>query len=94
MTGRESLLGTRTMSPRIERSNRTVHAVTYKGVEIVRYDREGKWYLEWPASAMIPARHIGIAEAARTAVEHGCCIHFDQPGGTVFDRKVRKLRGF
>jgi hypothetical protein len=75
-------------------SDRTVHAVTYRGVEIVRYNRAGKWYLEWPATAMVPCRHVGVDEAARTAVEHSGDIRLGLSGGKAFDARVRKIRGF
>ena len=77
-----------------QREDRTVHAVTYKGIEIVRYERAGKWYLEWPSGSMIPCKHVGVGDAARTAVEHGQTINFGLPGGKTFDARVRRLRGF
>jgi hypothetical protein len=74
--------------------DRTVHAVTREGAEVVRYDRAGKWYIEWPAGTRIPRKHIGINEAVNTAVTHCHKVNLDLPGGSVFDAKVRKLRGF
>jgi hypothetical protein len=73
-------------------SDRTVHAVTHKGVEIVRYDRAGKWFLEWPLGSMVPCKHVGVNEAARTAVEHSADIRVGLPGGKAFDAKVRRFR--
>lgn len=44
---------------------RTVHA-RYDGMEIVRYDRAGKWYLE-PTRPSLKRQHVSIMEAAQAA---------------------------
>jgi hypothetical protein len=75
-------------------TDRTVHA-SGDGQEIVRYDRAGHWYIEFDRLALRPCRHIGVAEAARLAVEleaDGGTIFTRMPGGRVFDRKVRDLK--
>jgi hypothetical protein len=86
------------MHDRNTRDDRTVHAVTYKGVEIVRYDRAGKWYIEWPDEVRgVGARmrsQATLSAAAKMAVEYGQRIIFGLPGGAAFDAKVRRLRGF
>ncbi len=72
-------------------SDRTVHAEC-NGFEVVRYNREGKWYVE-PRSD-VSREHIGVGEAARRAeacVVLGGVVHFGRPGGQVFDRRVRLL---
>lgn len=70
--------------------DRTVHAKTNDGAELVRYDRGGKWFIEWPREQMKPCRHIGVGEAARLARDG--FVFFNRPGGRVFERKVRALR--
>lgn len=87
--------------PGIDRSaagdhDRTVHArqADYPHEwEIVRYERAGKWFIEYKHGSLIPCRHIGVGEAARLAVEAGAFVYFNRPGGAVFDRKVRALGG-
>lgn len=74
--------------------DRTVHAVTYQGAEIVRYEKAGQWWIEWPTGSMKPGRHVGVGEAARTAVMLSADIRLGLPGGRVFDARARKLRGF
>lgn len=72
--------------------DRRIHAACGEW-QIVRYDRAGKWYVEYDPPRMRPARRIGVSEAAHLAwqmhkdsVGH---IWFGVPGGQVFDRKVR-----
>lgn len=70
-------------------NDRTVHA-GYEGMEIVRYDRGGKWYLE-PTDAALPRQHVGVKQAARQAVyaiENGGDFTPRLPGGASFDRYV------
>lgn len=71
--------------------DRTVHASHPDGRQIVRYDRAGKWWLEHDPPLMRPARHIGVREAARIALqleEEGGTIIMGRPGGNAFDRLV------
>lgn len=52
--------------------DRRVHA-TYPGMEIVRYNRAGKWYLE-PTDPRLRRQHVGIGDAVRSArwgLDHG-----------------------
>lgn len=70
--------------------DRTVHA-SYPGMQIVRYNRAGKWYLE-PTQLSLGRQAITIAEAVETAIwgeGHGGTIHFGRPGGARFDAMVR-----
>lgn len=70
-------------------NDRRVHGRLDGGPEIVRYDRAGKWYLEWPTN--------GAREqvAFKTAVSYGRSAMFGAgevelglPGGTRWDRAV------
>lgn len=84
--------------PDAANADRTVHATTYGGAQIVRYDRSGKWYIEWPDEVRGPGARrrklVTIAEAVETAVEYAPGIVFGLPGGSAFDAKVRRKRGF
>ena len=79
----------------IDREDRHVHA-RCRGVEVVRYDRSGKWYVEIAADfgrRGLPAerKHVGIEEAVETARSFGAAgtIHLGLPGGGSFDRKIQ-----
>lgn len=76
-------------------SDRTVHA-TYTGMEVVRYDRSGKWYLE-PTNKDLPRQHVGVKTAARMAVwglmNADGYLPLYESGGSAFDRHVLKLEG-
>lgn len=70
-------------------SNRTVHAC-YSDMEIVRYDRAGKWYLE-PRNSTLSRQQVTIKEAVDQAIwaaKHGGQIFFGLHGGSTFDRLV------
>lgn len=62
-------------------------------MEVVRYDRAGKWYLEpVDPKQMLPCQHVTVEGAAQYAVwlhGNGGEIFFDLPGGRRFDRIVR-----
>jgi len=75
--------------------DRTVHA-QYADMEIVRYDRAGKWYLE-PTIPGLKRQHVSIKRAA-TSAKWG--IQFANgswserlPGGSAFDRLMRTSDG-
>jgi hypothetical protein len=71
-------------------SDRRVHAA-YPGMEIVRYDRAGKWYLE-PTDPSLKRQAVSIDDAVRSALwglDHDGLIFFGKPGGAAFDAKVR-----
>lgn len=75
-------------------SDRVVHA-RYTGMEIVRYDRPGKWYFE-PTIGGVKRQQVTVDKAARQAVwgeqfGHGE-VFLDLYGGSAFDRKVRAVR--
>lgn len=62
-------------------------------VELVRYDRAGKWFIEWPARG--ERKPVKIAQAAKIALVWemaGGTIFPRQYGGNAFIREVGKLR--
>lgn len=72
--------------------DRTVHA-RYPGMDIVRYNRAGKWYLE-PTDPLAQRQRVTLADAVNQAIwarthGHGEVL-FGRPGGATFDRKVRE----
>lgn len=75
-------------------SDRTVHVTIVPAsgdrIEIVRYDRAGKWYYEDRGRR----RRLTLAEAVEFArVDRPAVIwHEGRQGGKAFDAKVRKLR--
>lgn len=64
--------------------DRTVHAQATNGDELVRYDRAGKWFLEWSGGR----RRVLFAEAVALASRPGMQVHLGKPGGAAFDRYV------
>lgn len=70
--------------------DRTVHVHLLNGLEIVRYDRSGKWYEESPGQR----KRIGISTAVATALTPGATVFLGKMGGRTFDAKVRLRRGF
>lgn len=73
--------------------DRRIHCTLANGAEIVRYDRSGKWYLEYPESAMKPRRQLRVGEAARMAARAtGAKVWMDLPGGGRFDQLVRRCQ--
>lgn len=76
--------------------DRTVHAIIPDGGMIVRYDRAGKWYLEYPARTGRPRAQINLAKAVELALDNedkdGCRIYMNYAGGSTFDARVRKLK--
>lgn len=58
---------------------------------IVRYDREGHWYIEgdldggWREKTTLPH----AVERALQLEQMGGTIHFGLPGGRLFDKRVR-----
>lgn len=70
--------------------DRRVHAVLESGAEVVRYDRAGKWYIEWPDGAMKPRRRLNLSKAVWHATSPGAVVNYGVPGGQAFDSQVRK----
>lgn len=72
-------------------NNRQVHAFD-RYVEVVRYDRQGKWYLETRTDPAVRTK-LSIAEAVEQALtcQLNCgIIRTELHGGSTFDRKVRQ----
>jgi hypothetical protein len=73
--------------------DRIVHASNDQ-VEVVRYDKAGKWYIE-PLDRSLPRQAVSVKDAAKHAVwlwyQGNGTVHFDRPGGAIFNRKVRAL---
>lgn len=75
-------------------NDRRVHAERGE-MKVVRYDRAGKWYIEYDPPRMRPARHVTLSGAAINAVRmerDGGVIHLGLLGGSAFDRAVKKER--
>lgn len=73
-------------------SDRTVHARLNDGAEVVRYDRAGKWLVEWPAGSMLACVAVSMGQAARLASHAGAEVFLGRSGGRSFDAAVRRLR--
>lgn len=74
-------------------SDRTVHCTLIDNSDIVRYDRAGKWYREWPPTARTARKPLTLSEAVELAALTGERYYFDRPGGGAFDRGVRRAVG-
>lgn len=72
---------------------RVVHA--YGGlsttVALVRYDKRGQWFVEWADGhrVRIPTVDLAVENAQSMWHGHAGGVNWDQPGGTVFNRKLR-----
>ena len=70
------------------RKDRTVHA-GYDGMEVVRYDRAGKWYLE-PTDTSLRRQPVTVFEAAIAArwgrANANGWVELGLSGGRTFDR--------
>lgn len=74
-------------------SDRTVHAQTPNGAEVVRYDRAGKWYFEHPPVTGTKRTALTLAQAVSLAVEGyeaGGTVFPGRPGGSRFDEQYLK----
>ncbi|BDZ52673.1 hypothetical protein GCM10025867_49140 (plasmid) [Frondihabitans sucicola] len=75
-------------------TERVVHAALSDGGEIVRYDKAGAWYVEWPPGGGKKRRKLKLSEAVALAVEahdsKGGFVALGRYGGTRFDADVRK----
>lgn len=70
--------------------DRTVHGVTGDGWEVVRYERAGKWYSEFPNHAR---RALTVTDAACLLATEDAAWFSGKSGGQKLDAKVRKLLG-
>lgn len=60
-------------------------------IDLVRYDRAGKWYVEGCGLR----RHVSFAAAvdiAETIVRNGGTVFFGLPGGGRFDQRLEDYR--
>jgi|JI10StandDraft_1071094.scaffolds.fasta_scaffold14615_9 hypothetical protein len=79
-----------------QESDRTVHAkVPSRGghLELVRYDRAGKWYIEGTLPEHGLRSSVSVQEAiscARKWMRRGGSHYAGLPGGQVFDRGVAR----
>jgi hypothetical protein len=78
--------------------DRTVHA-EYQDVEIVRYDRQGHWYIEPIGFATLRRQKVNLRAAVEQAIwainypgVNGR-VYIGLPGGGAFDARFRKLTG-
>ena len=73
-------------------SDRTVHG-GYRNMEIVRYDRSGKWYLE-PTISGLRRPKVTLAEAVNAALwglaNGGGYVTPGLHGGAAFDRRIER----
>jgi len=67
--------------------DRTVHA-SKEPIELVRYDREGRWYVETPGYRR---SQVTVAEAVSVASQPGWSVSLDLPGGQRFDSLYRRV---
>lgn len=73
---------------------RTVHASNGEGIEIVRYDRAGKWYIEATRAPVSPQprQKVTIGAAVKVAEEwirsESGRVFLGRRGGGSFDRKM------
>lgn len=74
-----------TSDPSLER---VVHAISgdEPAGELVRYDKAGKWYIEWPGRSLMPSQKVSVRQAALTA------LHWEANGGEVFPRQYGGTR--
>ena len=79
-----------TTDPTLER---VVHAFNSDDtIELVRYDRAGKWKLEWKDGRSVPIKCRQAATVAILWEKLGGTIFPRQYGGTTFMRHVEEFR--
>lgn len=76
------------------RTDRRVYAVSAEGqLEIVRYDRAGKWWIERHRPFQ-SRTHVSVrfaADTARLFETMGGHVNLGRPGGRTFDRLVCRV---
>lgn len=71
-------------------SDRTVHAASPTlGLEIVRYDKAGKWFVEFSEGGRCSRSVRGAALEALSIARQGGWVQLGLPGGSAFDRLYR-----
>ena len=77
-------------------TDRVIHAGLPDGGALARYDRAGKWYLEYPDGSGKKRRLLTLNEAVQLAIDNehrlGGYITAGRCGGTAFNAGVRKAR--
>jgi hypothetical protein len=68
--------------------DRRIHGVSQTGGEIVRYERAGKWYVEYPEGNRLPCT---VEDAALFATADRATFRLGVAGGQRFDALVRRL---
>jgi len=76
----------------MERADRTVHGVTSRAWEVVRYERAGKWYTEPPLNGDGSRLLLTVDDAAYLLSEPDAEWYEGKPGGARLDAKVRAAR--
>ena len=71
------------------RGDRTVHAQG-RGFEVVRYNRAGRWYVEGSKDRRQANLDQAVREAVHLAASVGGAVRLRQPGGSAFDRQLRR----
>jgi hypothetical protein len=75
--------------------DRRVHA-RYRGMDVVRYDRAGKWYLE-PTDSRLRRQWVKLGDAVNAAVwgveNLNGVVLYGLSGGAAFDKQVREALG-
>ena len=73
--------------------DRCVHGHGVPGLtvtsEIVRYDRAGRWYIEWSDGSRL---RLSLDQAAGMASHRDAKAFLGLPGGSRFDAAVRRKR--
>jgi len=70
-------------------SDRTVHA-SGLGIEVARYDRSGKWWVETTDGKRRPITVSEAVDIAEDLWRKGGTPHMDRPGGARFNSLLRK----
>jgi hypothetical protein len=77
-------------------TERIVHAGLADGGAIARYDRAGKWYLEYPEGSGKKRRLLSLKEAVQLAVDNehleGAYIAKGRYGGLAFGAAVTRAQ--
>lgn len=71
--------------------DRTVHARFATGLEVVRYDRAGRWYFEKEGEKrqrVTIQQAVSLVRDALREKEPSVEVFTGKPGGGAFDRKV------
>lgn len=74
-------------------NDRIVFVVDQFGAELVRYNRAGKWRLEYPAGALLPSHGMNLAAAVEWAAHgaRGAIVWWGRPGGRAFYKQLSRV---